>query len=240
MEQDKLIQKQLSNQLTNTEQVTFDQLLASDSNFKKTYESHLDIHRGIHEHERIALKSQLQSLHQKQSKRNSYLVFGLIIIAAILSLLAAFFLWNKKPSSEAIFAQYATVYPNTYAPVTRDAKTDKQMLAFQFYESENFTAATPAFQELLESKNNSDLRFYYAMSLFNTENLEHAKQELQQVISSADTQFATQAKWYLALIYLRKNQLSDCRFLLEELQIGSDDYKKEEIKALLEQLDKYD
>ncbi len=238
MKKDALIQGYFNHTLSDEELQQFQKYLEMSSDFKLEFETYKDLHLALKHHETETLKTHLKALendipltktHWYTKPLWRYAIASIIVIA----LCYTFFFRG----SEDLYNTYFDVYPNVYQPVVRGDTPTANNTAFMAYEKSDFNRAVEAFGKSLESDNNSNIRFYYAMSLMNSGNITKAQHELE-TLSTLDFKFKTETRWYLTLLYLKLENYDKAKGMLQELNKTNPQFKIEERKLLLQKLSK--
>jgi len=239
MEQEQLIQAYFKGQLSEETLKEFDRLYKEDSAFAKAITAYKTVHKSIQEHERVVLKKQLQVLETKQEDKKAISLKKWFVAASIVFIvgLISVQFFTTQSSSQELYAQYFEPYPNALHPIIRgvDISSNPMLSTFFSYEQGNYTKATQGFKAMLTSKEDTDIRFYYAMSLLNEGKLTIAHQELEY-LKNSDTKFIAQVYWYSSLILIKKGEKDAAIQQLNSLKELLSDYKKEERQLLLKQL----
>ncbi|WP_298512556.1 hypothetical protein [uncultured Kordia sp.] len=239
MNTEEFIQDYIANRLSDEDKARAEELLQTDTEFRELYESHLELTAAFKISNDKALKKRLQELDANtttvSTKKLNTGIIRRIAIAAIF-IIGAFFAINQFTAEGDVFDTYFEVCPNTYLPVTRGTATqDVQSEAFKVYESGDYQKAAKAFKDLLATKNNLNIRFYYAMSLLNQEKYDLALNELNS-LAQHNFDYQVETFWYAALIHIKKEDNEAARGQLEKLQQLNPNYKSDEIKVILEKL----
>ncbi len=231
MELDKQIQEYIAGQLSTEERADLESAILADPAVRSEYESHLALHRGIAQQERSLLKTNLEQVRRRQLQRRTWLILGIAVLLVLLGGLL-YSWWNAKTPEP---SQYlAEAYPNVVHPVTRTNPTESYNQAFWYYEAAQYTEAAQQFALLLESNQDDALQFYYAMSLFNSQQYALARPTLEALESAGTTEFLPEVRWYLALVYYQNNNLEQAKAVLQRLQASGAAFKQEEARLLLE------
>ncbi|KAB8152684.1 tetratricopeptide repeat protein [Kordia sp. TARA_039_SRF] len=243
MNKEELIQDYIVNRLSDAENAKVEALLTTDSEMQELYETHQEMATAFQLSNDRALKKELQALDatissneetEKKGNRN-LTIFRRIAIAAIF-IVGVFVVMNQFSGNESLFENYFEICPNTYLPVTRGTSTQEATFeAFKAYESNDFAQAETAFKTILDSEENHNIRFYYAMSLLNQEKTDLALNELNK-LTSQTFDYQAEALWYTALIYLKNKNTEAAKNHLQKLQQVNPDYKSEAIQNILSQL----
>lgn len=243
MNKEEFIQNYIANRLSEADKVRAEELLKTDVELQELYETHQEMTAAFKLSNDKALKKRFQELDAidtsettiHEAKKFNFGMLGRIAIAAIF-IVGAFFAINQFSSDGDVFESYFEVCPNTYLPVTRGTtEQDAQFEAFKAYESGKYSKAQLGFTELLAKAENLNIRFYYAMSLMNQEKYDLALQELNN-LTAQNFDYQTESLWYAALIQIKKKNGASAEKYLQTLQQLNPQYKKEEIKSILEKL----
>ncbi|WP_109851450.1 tol-pal system YbgF family protein [Aquimarina sp. AU58] len=232
-----LISKYIQGTLTIEEQQEFDTLLSVDQNFRDEILFHTNLKKVVEHKDDDNFRHLLSDLESNVKKKKTLKWW--YAAASILILLGTVYFWNtKKPmSNEELFATYFKPYRNILQPVVRsDEHKNKISVAFNAYENGNFKKALDAFNTVLETEENDTLQFYKANALLK---LNEAKKAIiiLEGQSEIKNSFSEKNHWYLAMAYLKVDQLNKAKEQLELLiKIPDSEYKKEEAKELLKKL----
>ncbi|MEO1517344.1 MAG: tetratricopeptide repeat protein [Bacteroidota bacterium] len=238
MSKDNLIEKYLSNRLTEAEKQQFAHWMASDEDFQREVAFHENLQRVTRAHERQQLKQRLQELDQQTNakqpparpQRGRWLgLAGLLLLMC----LSVYWLCNQPSNPEKIYAQYHSPFPNSLQPVSRDRSDGSlESRAFLFYENGRYEQALQQFESIAKDNPRPDFGFYQGLTLLQLERFEEAS-ELFEALKESDTQYRAEVHWYGALAHIRLGQLDEGRSNLRSLQQIRPDYKKEAIERLL-------
>lgn len=237
--QDELLIKAYFKGLLNEEQLeAFNARASKDSAFAIMVEDYGNVQAGIAENERLRLKKRFHQIEAKglsQTKAMNYRRW--LAVASVVILLGlgyVTFIQNNFNAQDTYLAYYEP-YPNVLQPVTRGAE-ENNVETFSAYEAGNYDKAIIGFSEMLNTKEDADVRFYYAMSLLNNNQEQKALTELKK-LEATDTRFLPQVHWYSALIHLKNEQFEQTKASLEKLQKFDNTFKAEEVEMLLNKLD---
>ena len=162
----------------------------------------------------------------------------------ILSVAAAsalfFFCWqfiaNQKNTPEQLFAQ--TYEPYTASISTRDATAEESLTqANEYYNAEKYKDAIPLLKTALSNQpKNSNLELALGNAYLSSHQIDLAISHFQNIIQRKDALYIDQAHWYLALSYLKNDQVEKCKNILELLANDSKADFHVEAKQLLKKL----
>ena len=113
---------------------------------------------------------------------------------------------------------------------------DQADFDFRAYENENYKEAENNFKFILESKTDYNLEFYYAMALLNQNKIK-SSDSILNILKNKTHDFVPEVYWYSALIAVSQEDFKNAKKDLKALQDINSNFKKEELKTLLEDLD---
>lgn len=192
----------------------------------------------IAKQEAESTKKLLQSF-DKISKKNYKKWMVAASFVAFISIIG-FWIFNNNPSSDELFSQYFSPYENVIQPISRaDKSKDIKTIAFENYELGNYTDALLNFDSLLSNYyNNKDkeiIIFYKAIIHLELNQPKKAilllKENLQQNLKWRDKN-----EWYLALAYLKTNNIVEAKKVLLSLSQLENNFKEKETLLLLKSL----
>ncbi len=237
MNHEELILKYFNKSLSKDEEAIFSNLLDKDSNFKILFEEHDNMHMAYKINEQQNLISYLKTIEQKstfnfKTKLNQKIIGFAIVCCLVIG--AFYFLNNNNNNSLNIYNTYFEVYPNVLEPVIRGNET-KTSNGFISYENARYLEAEKYFKDLLKTKTDYNIEFYYAMSLLN-QNKTIAAQGILNSLKSKNHDFIPEVYWYSALISIKNDDFESAKKELAALSSLNSDFKKEERIKLLNQL----
>lgn len=230
MNYDELLYKYFSETLTETEQQTFDDLLASNPEFLAQFDYENNLKTVIKNEESKKLKDKLIGFEAdiNKSEKQSF-TFNWRIAASIAIFIAAGWMGYKTLFANNIDSLYQDNYqnyPNTVYTITRsDTENSLEREAFVAYETENYQLVIEKFEAITDQK--PYFNFYKAQSFLGLNEFEKAKHFFKDEIRN-NGQFEAEAQWYLALIALKENQKEEAIKILQTL---TENYKYNRAKA---------
>lgn len=156
--------------------------------------------------------------------------------AVVVLLIAVKMLLPAQQSTDELFAEYFTPYPNVFEPTVRGTDiATKRTEAFQAYEKKDYKQAAVLFNELLAAKKESEILFLLGNTNLMLGQVTEAKGNFVTLINDFDD-MDLQAKWYLSLCYLKSDDRENARKMLKELGESEISYASK-AKELLEKVD---
>lgn len=244
MDKELLLYRYFSDQLTDDEQLLFNDLLEKDLEFKAQFEFESHLKRVINKNQKQNLKQKLIGFEKEIEAKNKSISSKPRLknwsIAASIALLIGLgwiaYSTFSRPDYDNLYAANFETYPNTVYTITRsDADQSLERNAFAAYEASDYEKAAAAFLDLKTKNGSTHINFYLAQSYMHLGKDNEAIEILKSVIFN-DMEFKAEAHWYLALAYIKTKDELKAVAMLNNL-IENFDYKKEKAQALLAELD---
>lgn len=174
-------------------------------------------------------KYNIISDHASITNSNSWIFNKKLAIAAsiiIIAILSSIVFYTSKPLNEKLFNQYYTAYDASVITRSDNTTTDDLIVAIQLYDKKQYNEAIIKFDKILKiDHNNTAARFFISVSYMETKAFEKAIENLNQVIANHDTAFLEHAEWYLALCYIKTNQLKEAKKIIGQIKAGDSYYR---------------
>jgi len=240
MKKDELIEKYLQDSLNANEQIEFDSLLKNDPEFKKEVNFHDNLKRVTEEDHDDEFRSMLFDFEAEHEPRKVFKLhqYSKWLVAASVILIAGltYVLTLSNPTSQELFAANFQPYENVVHPIVRGTEEqDQKTKAFIAYETGDYKLAVSLFSDLYEKDKQPYYLFYKANALLKLEKANEAIPLLKEHLQTKDT-LNDKSTWYLALAYLKIDDKSNAKILLEEI-IKSNKFKAEDAKKLLDKFE---
>lgn len=177
-------------------------------------------------------------------------IYAVSIAAAIIGVV--FIIWQPhKSSNQSIYNSYALAYASSnMLESSNTIKTRGGTIFFEnfnpsdnakinealsLYYNQEYNAASIIFEQVLVPKGkNNELVLYMAISELFSNNLDTAINNLTYLSSLNNYAFKDQVDYYLSLAYIKSNQLSKARKLLNHLVEGNSEYTTQATEILNE------
>ncbi len=180
-------------------------------------------------------KNENTSNHKEKSGNRKLFYSIAATIIFLLSIGAILYFMNvAKPGVQQLFADYYKPYPNV---ITVKGSNDKLLSAgMYYYDIAKYDSAIMFYDKILEdSAQNSEVLFYKGICLLATDKPDEATGIFNEITQDNKSLFKDQAKWYLALAYLKTGNSVKAKEVLSNISKGSSNYEK--AKKLLRQLE---
>ncbi len=242
------IQQYLEGQLQGKELIDFENQLKTD----KALTTEVILHRNLREivepedKQVTQLRNTLQEIrHQSQKKKEDkptvkIIPFRRIImsVAAILLLgVIIFFVFINKPLNERLFADNFETEPISF--ISKSATSRNQIAHLQqvFNNGQYEQSLALATQYLKDNPSDYNVQLSKGLSQLNLKQYEVATQTFQTLDKSDRREAIDKSKWYLAMTYLKLNELTKCKATLQAILDEGGYYPKDKnLLELIEQL----
>jgi tetratricopeptide (TPR) repeat protein len=138
-----------------------------------------------------------------------------------------FYMNYSKPLNDKVFNRFYERYEASL--LTRSAvpsDVNDLIKAIQLYDKGDYTDAIAQFELIIKKDaTNTAAHFFIGVSFIETKNFSKAIENLSFVIAQNDTAFIEHAEWYLALCYIKTNQINCATVILNKIANGKTYYK---------------
>ena len=241
MDNEELINGYFEGSLLEEQKREFDHLFETNTDFKTDFEFQEELKRALVKSERKQLKEILSNTNTPHEKEKSQVIrLRPWLIAASVVLLAGISSWLiffNRPDidSQQLYASNFTPYENVVHPIERGEQLeDLKTRAFIAYENAEYTKAIELFQTLNMKNNDKYIIFYEAIALMQLNKHDEAVPLFEDYIET-NGELKERAIWYLALAYLKQDEIEECKEQLS-LLIHKEGFKTKAAKNLLAEL----
>lgn len=241
-----MMDRYLNGELEGPELKHFEQRLNADVEVKEELELHKAIDEAIMEEDIMRFRDTVNYIYAEDEKvkrlPTGFTRRKLYYAAATLALLMATGgivknLMQPDYNNSEIFDKFYQPYEVTVTYRSGNTETDRLLLtALQKYEDEDYKQALILFEQLLEKrKDDMAVNLYSGISYMEVEKYQKATHSFQSIITDNNNLFIEQAEWYLAMCYLKTEDNTKAKELLDEL-IKKESYYKEMAKKIKDEL----
>ncbi len=247
-----LIERYLVNEMTPEERSRLESRAQSDPSFRKEMEAYQAVVEGLKMQDSKSLKARLKNLEQIRDKQTRVFTIGKNRnwwIAAAAVLLVGFLGWKflfsffdpglKGGSNDQLYAEYFSPFRQDMTePLEKGGENLSALEQFNVnYWNARYDLAISGFNAIDSTlKQNDNLKFRYANALIAVDQLDQAQAILEHIISNRQSQYSTEAKWYLGLIALKKGDIPLARSHLQSYRESQDAIRKKDADRLLKRL----
>lgn len=241
-----MIEKYIDGELTGKELLNFKDLLSTNNDIKRDYNLSIEINNSIIEDDVMALRETMDYIYQEEfevkrtppvfTKRKFYYAAAsaalLIATGGLVQRLI-----NPDLDNNAVFEKYYAPYDVTVTYRSGNTEVDRLLLnALECYEEKDFEHALILFEEVLETRENDiAVSLYSGISYMEEAKYQKATKSFNHIISHNDNLFIEQAKWYLAMCYLKTENTLKAKNVLNEI-IKEESYYSEQATKVLKDL----
>jgi tetratricopeptide (TPR) repeat protein len=240
------IHKYLMGEMDQQSKNEFERKLEEDDKLRNEYELHKEIKDAVQEDEVMELRDQLEELgHSVKTERKFNLKRSdLFAIAASFTLFIGIGLLmlfhNQLTHPDDLYASYFETYPSIYSQRSVGGDSPLGIIkekAFLAYEKENWDESRSYFRQLFE-KNPEKVEYPFYLGVINLklDNPDDAIEQFQTILENKNPLFEDQAIWYMALGYLKKNNIERSVHYLNRI-ISEDMANKEKASELINKLE---
>lgn len=238
------IEKYIDGELKGNELHNFEDILSTDNDMKRDYNLSVDINNSIMEDDVMALRDTLNYMYQDETKVKRIPTvftkrkFYYYAAASAALLIATGGLVQRLSGPDmndiGVFEKYYTPYDVTVTYRSGNAEVDRLLInALERYEDKDYEHALVLFEEVLDSrKDDMAVNLYSGISYMEEEKYQKATNSFNHIISNQDNLFIEQAKWYLAMCYLRTEKTDKAKDVLKEIIKEESYYKEQAIRVL--------
>ena len=236
MDKDRLIAKHISNTLSIEERTMFEQLLDTDKAFKDEVKFQESVKLAATKKAHGQLKKHLQAIENETVSPKSRTLWWLAAASILVLVTSGLYFFNTGYSNDALFTNYYEPAKNIVHPIVRDlSEKDLKTDAFIAYQKKDFITAQQLFSTLYTSTQESEFLFYEAIASLENNNMDTAIQRLEAHKNYTDA-LSSKTNWYLALAYLKNDNVKEVELILTELIKDENAFKFKEAKALLKKI----
>lgn len=230
------LDKYINGGLTPKEKLEFENRLNHDEELQGEYKLHLEIEESIKDEDIVAFRKKAQTLIiEKAPNRKRIITNSSFIVAALFivgfSLVSIF--TSKPHKLDKAYSAYYKPYVTDLSTRSNDSRPEGWEVALKFYQEKAYEASF----EILENYNNvvydnPYAKFHYAICALELNKLETAQENLLELLQSDNEAIKLHSKWYIAMLYIRKEQANKAVVFLKELA-NSDNFYSDRASELL-------
>jgi tetratricopeptide (TPR) repeat protein len=234
------IQPFLDGELSRQELDLISKELESNAVLAEDIKLYREVDLAIKEQDVIALRSQLEGIHQSLDERvrePRYIpryqrIISYAAIASLAILISVGILYKmstRKLSNDKIYEKYYEPYEVTM--VYRSAESDAQKMlnnAMVKYEAKDYQAALTLFEQVLEKDpGDMETELYSGISYMEIKQYRNADHSFSRIIEHNDNLYVEQAEWSLGFCYLMTGKNKEARELFARIASKEGFYRKQ-------------
>lgn len=246
------IERYMDDSMSSPERLAFEEQLEKDATLQAALRLHQDVETSlkgekIHQFRKTlnAVDAAWQGEEKKTAKIRpiNYKKY-LSIAAAIALLIVAFLYFSPSVQTNSVLAtnspsELFESYHETYSMVLNQRsgteEEDQISKAVQAYEEQDYKKAASIFQTLKDKETSAGIfHFYAALSELSAGNASAAIPLFEKINEDMPALYVEQSRWYLALAYLKNENIAAAKVTLQGIQKGA--YQYEAATAILDKL----
>lgn len=241
----------LDGELNGQEQRWYEDELLSNPDLAKDLELHREVNQAIQETDIIRFRNQLDKIHASIepeyqpsiARKVLHNKYARIAAATVVVLVAiGLFLNNmlSKPVDSTELFQCYYQAPVLSVTVRSDAAMDNLFHdAVIHFNNGRFTDALTLFEKVI-AMDRSNMKAHLATGISNIEinQPKEAEESFETVILHEDNLYVDQADWFLALCYLKTNDLDNARLQFDRIASNDHSFKQDEARRILKKLNR--
>jgi tetratricopeptide (TPR) repeat protein len=223
----------LNNELSETEKISFEKRLKSDTDFKQEFEIYKALETSLsskfeNEEAETALRNTLSELGSKYIKEDkikketkviSLMRYRKLMVAASIALLIGFFIFRNGTPVYGDFSKH-----NNLELVVRGDNNETIKKAQDAFNTRNYTTAFAQLTILEEQfPDDTEIQLYKAICLLELDKYSQAETIFNK-ISEGNSAFSSKATWYKALSYLKQEKFEGCKQVLKTIPESAEEY----------------
>lgn len=242
---DSWVEKYVDDEMTPEEKVAFESELENNKKLQEALRLHQEIkaaicNKGLRK-QRLLLKELYQQYHKPQHRLHSLFLYkrSLAVAGVVIILLAITTIilvtYSKSYTSQELFKKYYSPYEmkDDFSDFQSQHENDLYKEANLAYHDKNYESAIVLFKEIIHiNKYNFHSFFYGGISAIQTNDLAFAEYCFGMIIELGVNDLVDHAKWYLAMVYLRKDDQPRVKGLLMDLLGHRNMYNKSARKII--------
>ena len=254
-----LIEKYLDGTLKGEKLKDFIHHMDNDKELQELVILHKEIDDSIREDDIDGFKSKLdkvylefrksedrgkeESVHDlKPSGRMFSMPLRILLVAAGLDIFIIigvhlYILIQRNNSGDKLYSKYYQPYVSDITVRSEDLTTDRVGDAILHYNESRFDAAYQNFLQIVDSDNDNYMaRFYLGLTCMEKDKIDEAIVQFKNIIENSRSPFIYHSQWYLALCYLKNENIEEAKILLEAI-ISANTFHRKRAEELLKKID---
>jgi len=175
-------------------------------------------------------KGKVSKVNWKVYYRYAAIIILLISVTAII-----YFTTRTKPDNQQLFTEYFKPYPNVI--ITKGLNEELLSVGMYYYDMSKYDSAIIFYNKILANKStNTEVLFYKGVCFLSINKTEEAIEIFSDIVSGKETPYKSPTEWYLALSYLKMQDVRKAKEILTLIR-NRDSYYNQSLEELLEKLD---
>ncbi len=250
IEEQQLIENYLSGRLSTEESISFESRMAEDAEFRQRVNTHSSIQELLVDEKTLSFRRLVDDVrhdYEKDNKESSGLKVkrvgsrriwrqAIAVAATVLILLVpAYWLlfYEESMTAGQIAGEFMEPYP--LPGVYRGADEETKLKALEAYESGRYDEAGIYYESLISNEPDNELHLFASgLCYLFDDKPKNAIPIFRKIVEGKNMLIEQQARWYLAMSYLKADDSAMAKKVLERIDVGA--YKYAEARKIIDKL----
>lgn len=227
MNYDPLIIRYLNGDLSAPQREDFEARLKTDTELNEEYRLHTSVDEALQMDDDNRFRDMLDGIHEELVRKRQFprwVWYTAALVLVCLAIALSLILTRERLSgTDKLFATYYKAYDSP-GDVRSVGDTKNSPLAFglELYGENDYEGALTQLEQVIRVEpDNNEAQFYAGVSSLQLDRFQQAIPFFKVVIDHQDILFLDQARWYLALTYVKTGDMAQARQLLSDLELSS-------------------
>ncbi len=230
------IERYMQGEMTEQEKSAFEAEIATNPDLQREMEKHKELVDALKDQEILDFRRKIQTIEGKEKAQARSLRKRLMRFAAAIVLiigLTAVIWYTFRADTKNLYENYFTAYP--VESQIRGSEVEGISNALDLYKDGEYEEAIPGLEQMLmKEPENGLLKIYLGNSLMEFNEMRKAVGLFTEF--NSEMAYYEEARWYLALAYLKMDQKESSKSVLKEI-IEYDGIYKDKAESLLIELE---
>jgi len=235
------IERYIANEMNEDEKSWFEKEIEGNSALRDEVELRRKTETALKNQDVIKLRAKLAAIEKSRERTipvkspGKRVTMGIAATITIMVVVGSAILSQPRHlSNDQIFKQYYKSYDELSSSRSSEAGVNKDYdKGMKYYTVHDYSNAALYFSKVLTNDpGNMTSEMYYGTSNFEINNYPEAKSSFSKVIDNNNNLFIEDARWYLALCYIRTNEIKKAVSQLSDIKNSRSIYSKDAGKIL--------
>jgi len=244
------VDRYLDGVMSASEKLWFEKEIDSNVELQSEIDLQKKINHVISDKDILDLQSRLDVIYRKTyhpwketinfaklKAKPVYILSGIAVILLLAFSLVASFMYGKKTTSEALYAEYyKRAEINMNLRTAEDIVDSELRSAMVLYDNKDYEKAIVLFEKIIEKDNTRiGLNLYSGISRMEIKQYDEANRNFNKIIDHKANAFIESAQWYLGLCYLMTSENQKAKEVFYRIA-KSDGYYKKDARRILKKI----
>ncbi|MGQ9620799.1 MAG: tetratricopeptide repeat protein, partial [Bacteroidales bacterium] len=238
------IERYIAGEMNQAENDWFKKELEGNDALKREIELRRKTDNALSRHELIDLRNKLAEIEKVRKEKKvlriaqkKSVLRSAAVLASFILLGSMFLIINRNPSTDFLYRKnFVVYYPGGAVRNSVNASNTNDALykeALIFYNQSNFESASGLLREYLTNiPGHMEAHLVYGISAMKNNDFTEAEKSFSVIIHDGNNLYMDNARWYLALCYLRTDNIEAAKMELETIKDSKSIYSSRAEKIL--------